>query len=143
MSSVFTYDLLSSMRDNPDRRKQVTEGLARVDNIQREIAEGKASKADLTAAMAALIPAAGFNFGLLIPAMFPTFPFTEPLDFANRPFMYAMASLAPKSVITLMAGRQVGKCATGETEVETEGGPRTLQSIFDEGVPLNLHPHAA
>ncbi|MEJ6701202.1 MAG: hypothetical protein QNL01_09560 [Akkermansiaceae bacterium] len=104
-----------------------------MDTVVRNIQEGKASRTDLASAQAKVIPASGFNFGLLIPSYFTAYPFQDPLSFVDRPFMFAMTCLAPNSVVTLKAGRQVGKCAHGDTEVETNQGHMTLRSIFDAG----------
>lgn len=131
----FIYDLLSELRSDPRRQEAVVQSLRRIDSISRDIDDGKASRQDLTNAEAALIPECGFNFGLLIPKVFPRYPLDSPLDLSSRPFMFAMTSMAPNSVITLKAGRQVGKCADGGTKVVTPTGISTLQKLFDEGVP--------
>jgi hypothetical protein len=132
----FIYDLLSELRRDPARRSAVEAALKRVDSVAQEFAHGKATRQDITEAEAALIPLCGFNFGLLIPRMFPHYPYEDPLDFSNRPFMFATSAQAPSSVVTLKAGRQVGKCADGNTLVETATGTITMRELFDEGVPL-------
>lgn len=130
----FVYDLMSELRTDPRRRKAVMNRLRDIDIITEDIANGKATRDDLTAAEADLIPLSGFNFGLLIPRVFPRYPLDKPLDFASRPFMFAMTSMTPNSVVTLKAGRQVGKCADGDTEVITRTGTTTLASLFEEGI---------
>lgn len=131
----FIYDLISELRKSPARRNAVEKALRNVDNIAQAIQDGKASRKDMTAAEAALLPLCGFNFGLLIPRMFPRYPFDAPLDFSSRPFMFIMTAQAPGSVITLKAGRQVGKCADGDTEVTTESGTATMRDLFELGLP--------
>ena len=56
--------------------------------------------------------------------------------FSFRSFHFAFPESFVASVLSLRlkAGRQVGKCADGDTCVSTTEGPRTLQSIFDAGV---------
>ena len=132
----FIYDLLSALRRDPGRREAVEEALRRVDSVAQAVSEGKASRREITEAEAALIPLCGFNFGLLMPKMFPTAARGDPLDFSNRPFMFAASAQAPGSVVTFKAGRQVGKCADGDTQVITPEGSITLRELFDEGVPV-------
>lgn len=85
-------------------------------------------------AMARTIPVCGFNFGHLVPFFFPRYPVDKPLDLRTRPFMYAMTCLSAGSTTTLMAGRQVGKCVTGETAVSSSQGELTLRQLFDMAV---------
>jgi hypothetical protein len=132
----FLYDLLGYLRRHPARRAEVEAALLRMDSVTQAVAAGKASRQQITEAEAALIPLCGFNFGLLIPKMFPRYPREDPLDFSNRPFMFATSAQAPSSVTTFKAGRQVGKCADGDTLVETPDGVITLRELFDEGVPV-------
>jgi hypothetical protein len=134
-SEIFTHDLMSAIRKDPRKSRLVSDALQRVDTITRAIADGKASRQDLTRAQASLVPLCGFNFGLLMPSFFPRYPFDAPLSLIARPFMFAMTCLAPNSTITLKAGRQVGKCVTGDTEIVTDRGPMTISALFDSGVP--------
>lgn len=133
----FIYDLVSELRKNPRRREVVLNALKRVDSVTASVLAGKASRSEIVKAEAALVPACGFNYGLLIPKMFPRYPFDEPLDFSSRPFMFVMTSLTPGSVVTLKAGRQVGKCADGDTLVTTQGGAVSLRDIFNAGTPVS------
>jgi hypothetical protein len=99
------------------------------------MADGKADRLDLARAMSEVVTVSGFNYGLLIPQIFPRYPTSEPLSLLPRPFMFVMTTLAANSVLTLRAGRQVGKCADGDTEIDTEGhGTLTLRQVFDMGV---------
>lgn len=132
----FVYDLFSEIRRDPARAQLVRGSLDRLTRIQSDFENGKASREAVTKAMAEVIPASGYNFGLLMPHVFRSYPKELPLDFTKRPFMFAMTATAPGSVITFKAGRQVGKCVEGDTEVITENGPRTMKSIFDEGVSV-------
>lgn len=129
----FVYDLISTLRKNPQMQAEVMAAVHRIDKIAADVRDGKASRRDITSAEAALVPLCGFNFGLLIPKFFPRYPYDQPLDFSSRPFMFAMTALAPGTVLTLKAGRQVGKCADGETTVTTNHGKATLRDIFDQG----------
>lgn len=134
----FIYDLISELRRNPKRRSAVESALRRIDMVDEARAIGKATRDDVTKAEAAAVVSCGFNFGALIPRFFPRYPLGSPLDFSDRPFMYTMTSQVPGSVVTLKAGRQVGKCADGDTEVITQGGNRTLRDLFDEGRPVTV-----
>ena len=133
---IFTYDLLSSIRKDPKKSRLVGDAMQRVDSITRAVVDGKASRRDLMEAQSKLVPLCGFNFGLLIPAFFPRYPFDSPLSLVARPFMFAMTCLAPNSVVTLKAGRQVGKCVTGETAIYTDKGRTTIAALFELGQPI-------
>jgi hypothetical protein len=135
----FVYDLIAEVRKNPARKHAVVEAVRRIDILRRQEMDGKATREDIADAQAKLIPACGFNFGLLIPEVFPRYPFDTPLDFSARPFMFAMTSMTPNSVITFRSGRQVGKCADEDTEVITDKGPRTLGSIFEAGIVVKVN----
>jgi hypothetical protein len=133
----FIYDLFSDLRKSPERLAEVEAAMRRVDSVTQEFAAGKASRSEITEAEAALIPLCGFNFGLLMPRVFPRYPKEEPLDLSSRPFMFAMTSLTPNSVVTLKAGRQVGKCVTEETRVTTPDGEVTMLDLFNDGVAVS------
>jgi hypothetical protein len=132
----FIYDLISNLRKNPKRLATVEKLIRHIDSVTQLAHEGKAARQQIAEAEAALIPACGFNFGLLIPRMFPRYPYDTPLDFSARPFMFAMSAQAPNSVVTLKAGRQVGKCADGATKLKTPDGHTTFLDLFEEGLPL-------
>ena len=133
-SDLFIFDLLSTLRKNPKKAQEVQAAVDRVDMITRGIKDGKASREDLVEAQSSLIPLCGFNFGLLIPMCFHRYPLDAPLSLLDRPFMFAMTCLAPDSVVTLMAGRQVGKCVDGDTEVLTDKfGLTSMDQLFQMG----------
>lgn len=135
--AVFTYDLLSHLRRDPRKAKLVGDTLQRVERITKAISEGKATRTDLAEAQGELIRHCGFNFGLLIPNFFHRYPLEEPLNLLNRPFMFAMTCLGPDSVVTLKAGRQVGKCVTADTTVSARWpggeGQLTMDQLFAQG----------
>lgn len=133
----FVYDLISELRKDPQQAALVTAAMKRIDTISADYANGKASRQDIIEAESSLLPLCGFNFGLLIPRFFPRYPFDKPLDFSSRPFMFAMTAMTPGSVITLKAGRQVGKCADGDTPVVTNRGRATLRDVFEQGLPIS------
>jgi len=136
MANDFVYDLISEMRGNPRRRESVAQLARRIDSLSHEVSVGKSNRKHLEHAQAELVEACGFNFGMLIPTMFPAYPEEKPLDLASRPFMYAMTCMAPNSVVTFKAGRQVGKCVTGETLLRTEEGSVSIRDLFDAAAPL-------
>lgn len=132
---VFVYDLMAKLHSDPAKAKAVQTTVDNVRNIQRQVAAGKADRRDVAREMAKVVVTCGFNFGLLLPHIFPRYPTTDPLSVVQRPFMFVMMSLAANSVLTLRAGRQVGKCADKDTEVETEAhGSMTLGQLFDKGI---------
>ena len=131
-SDIFSHDLLRDVRRNPKKAEAIHKAVARLDKLTQDMKLGKASSSDVTEAQAALIPLCGFNFGLLIPFFFPRYPLDEPLSLLTRPFMFAMTCMAPDSVLTFRAGRQVGKCVTGDTKVTTDKlGDLRISELFD------------
>ncbi len=135
LKDVFVYDLMAKLRSDPKRAREVQEAVDNVGKIQRQVAAGKAERGAVSKEMARVISASGFNFGLLLPHIFPRYPTTAPLSLIQRPFMFAMMNMAANIVLTLRAGRQVGKCADATTEIETEShGTLTMGQLFDMGV---------
>lgn len=128
------YDLMAKLRSDPAKARVAQTAVDNVVNVHRRMAEGKADHSDVARACSGVVTGCGFNFGLLLPRIFPRYPTSEPLSLLPRPFMFVMTTLAANSVLTLRAGRQVGKCADAATEVETEAhGRLTLGQIFDMG----------
>ncbi len=119
-SEIFSHDLLRDIRRNPKKAEAIQAAAERLDTVIQDAGLGKASSADITAAQYALVPLCGFNFGMLIPYFFTRYPLDEPLSLMSRPFMFAMTCMAPDSVVTFRAGRQVGKCVAGATQVTTD-----------------------
>lgn len=133
---IFTYDLMSTLRKDPLKARKVQESMERIDSIQTSVRQGKSDASELGNAMASLVPLCGFNLGLLMPHYFKRYPQGKPLSYIERPFMFAMSSMSSNSVVTLRAGRQVGKCADGNSVVETENGATTLFAIFQAGCAI-------
>ncbi len=135
LKEIFVYDLMAKLRSSPEHSRRAQQAVDAVANIQRKFASGKADRTDLARAMAGVVTASGFNFGLLMPQIFPRYPSEDPLSFLPRPFMFVMSTMAANSELTLRAGRQVGKCADGDTVVQTEAhGDMTLSQLFEMGV---------
>ena len=133
--SPFVFDVINEMRTSPKFRSKVSKAMLAVDRIHADIAAGKGSRTELSKAQAELVKQSGFNFGSLFPHFYNRYPRQEPMSLNSRPFMYAMTCLAPGSIITLKSGRQIGKCASGDTEVVTEEGKDTLAGLFAAGLP--------
>lgn len=135
MEEIFTYDLWGKMRRNTKMMDSISSAVARVAKLDQMASEGKVGMDDLRDAMAKLIPQCGWNYGMLVPFVFHRYPLDRPMTLLSRPFMFTMTCMAPNSVVTLRAGRQVGKCAHGTTTVETNYGPTTLEDIFNSAPP--------
>ena len=137
LSEIFVYDLMAKLRSSPQHARAAQTSVDNVASLQRRVAQGKADREDLSRALSGVVTTCGFNYGLLMPQIFPSYPVNEPLSLLPRPFMFVMTTLAANSTLTLRAGRQVGKCADGATEVETEThGSLTLSQLFDMGVRI-------
>jgi hypothetical protein len=138
LKDIFVYDLMAKLRNDSGRSRTVQEAIDNVRNVQHKVAAGKADRTEVAQAMAKVVTHSGFNFGLLLPYIFPRYPTVDPLSVIPRPFMFVMMSLAANSVLTLRAGRQVGKCADGDTVIETEShGELTLSQLFAKGIASN------
>lgn len=134
-SDLFTHDLMRSVRRDPKKALEIEKALSRIEMVTRQAKIGKASRDQLAEAQAAILPLCGFNFGLLIPSFFPSYPEDQPLSWLPRPFMFAMTCLAPDSIVTFRSGRQVGKCVDGDTEIQTDKlGRMSIVDLFDLGV---------
>lgn len=135
LREIFVYDLMAKLRSDPAIARRAQAAVDNVAMLQRKAADGKADRRDMAAALSSVVTSSGFNYGLLFPQIFPRYPISEPLSLIPRPFMFVMTTLSANSVLTLRAGRQIGKCADGDTEVETEAhGVMTLSQLFDKGV---------
>ena len=134
MKDIFVYDLMAKLRRDPRKAAEVQKALDDSARIAHLLSNGKADRADMSRALGRIVVACGMNFGMMLPRIFPRYPTVEPLSLMQRPFMFAMTTLAANSVLTLRAGRQVGKCADAATEVETEShGRLTLGEMFAMG----------
>lgn len=135
LRDIFVYDLMAKLRSDPLHAKRAQQAVDNVRNVKRRYSDGKAERGDVARALSSVVTACGFNYGLLLPHIFPKYPTTEPLSLIPRPFMFVMTTLAANSTLTLRAGRQVGKCADGDSEVETEShGTMTLRQVFAAGI---------
>lgn len=126
---IFIHDFPARLHEDLEFRSEIQELMH---DILRKC-KGT-SRLEHVKALARVIPASGFNFGHLIPFFFPRYPVDKPLDLRTRPFMYAMTCLSAGSTTTLMAGRQVGKCVTGDTTLSSSRGDLTLRQLFDMAV---------
>jgi len=132
-SDLFWYDVMGGLSRNTDRASKVSGTLSHIKSLNEKMSQGKAAPEDLHTAQCELVAACGQNFGMLIPYVFHRYPLDKPLDFMARPFMFAMTCMAPGSIVTLKAGRQVGKCVVGSTTVLTNLGSMTMEQVFAMG----------
>lgn len=133
--SAYIFDLLQVIRTDPAKRKAINAAAEAIRRVEAEKLVGKAGLSDIHKAHYNLVAACGMNFGLLTPSLIVKFGRRgRPMNLMDRPFMFAMTCLTQNTSVTLRAGRQVGKCADGNTVVDTPGGPMTLLQIFDSGV---------
>lgn len=131
LKDIFVYDLMAKLRKDTARCRVVQNAIDEMDTLHRKARDGKADRKTTAMAVAKVVEVCGFNFGAVIPHIFPRYPLSAPLSLLERPFMFVTTSLAANTTVTLRAGRQVGKCADGDTEVTTaEHGALTLRQIF-------------
>lgn len=135
--NLFVFDLNRKLQHDSSFRNEVTQTLAATSGALERLEEGVTSSDEVSSAFAQLLRVSGYNMALLFPFYFPRYPFDTPLSLLARPYMPVMTCLAPNSRVTLLAGRQVGKCVTGETVVNLrEGRKMSLAQMFDAGVKI-------
>jgi hypothetical protein len=132
----FVYDLFGWMAADWHRCQEITQLSEEFGNTMKAIyakKSGVSSKHALEKARR-LFQRCGYNFGLLVPGLYPTLDNGKPMSLNKRPFMHVMTCLAPGYTLTLKAGRQIGKCVTGDTEVTTAEGSVSMRYLFAMGV---------
>lgn len=136
MATPYIFDLINVLRTDPVRGTAIRRAAAALETIEHKLKFGKSVTSDVSRAQADLVAACGMNFGLLVPYLIPKFGRRgTPMSFMDRPFMFAMSCLAPNTTVTLRAGRQVGKCVSGDTVLQTRQGNRTIRDIFNSSTP--------
>lgn len=138
-SDVVFYDLIGELRKNDTLFRCAAECIDAADKIAAGIASGKGkpyTHENYNKMVTAAISACGNNFGGLLGGFIPSFRDDKPFSIVERPFMAAMSTLSP-GIVTLKAGRQVGKCTTGDTTVDTDTkGVVSMRELFDAGLPI-------
>lgn len=137
----FVFDLINFLRKNPVRAAEIKQKLNNLQELDRKLLHGGASRREVVTQQKDLIRLCGYNYGLLLPYVFPTFEDGKPLGFMGRPYMFAFSSMRPGTTLTVRSGRQVGKCADKDTEIITrQGGEQiktTLGGLFDQALPAH------
>lgn len=138
-SDLVYYDMVGQLRKNDTLFNAASQFIEAADKIAAGIQSGKGkpyTHENYAKMVMTSISACGSNFGGLLGGFLPSFRDEKPFSIVERPFMAAMTTLSPGMVV-LKAGRQVGKCATGDTTVDTDTmGSVQLRDLFDMGVPL-------
>ena len=138
-SDVVFYDLIGELRKNDTLFRCAAEFVDAADKIAAGIASGKGkpyTHENYAKMVAASVSACGNNFGGLLGGFIPSFRDEKPFSIVERPFMAAMSTLSP-GIVTLKAGRQVGKCTTGDTTIDTDtNGVISMRELFDAGMPI-------
>lgn len=130
---LFVFDFINWAGANPAQYDKIRKRMAQLDAMIVDKRGNPMRSESYREISAEIIKLSKFNFGMLIPHVFPTLNKGNPMTLNARPFMYAMMCFAPRSIITLKAGRQVGKCATGDTTVDTQRGRMQLRELFELG----------
>lgn len=138
-SDIVFYDMVGQLRKNDTLFNCAAQFVEAADKIAAGMQAGKGkpyTHENYAKMTTAAIRACGNNFGALLSGFLPSFRDDKPFSIVERPFMAAMTTLSP-GIVVLKAGRQVGKCATGDTTIETDTmGNVQLQELFNLGVPL-------
>lgn len=136
------YDVVDKLRSNEALYRTSAALVRGVDRIAADMRSGKgkaSSSSNYVKLARAATMACGNNFGYLLSSYLPAYPAENPFSLVERPFMFAMTTFGPGTVV-LKAGRQVGKCATGDTEVVTDKlGRVTLEQLFEAGTPIQTN----
>lgn len=140
--NTFVYDLQHHILTNDRARRTISSCVSKLEHANKVRQDGGNFSEILRNSYPELIKACGMNLGMVIPHFFPRFKMSEdgsqmlPLSFGDRPYMYAMTSLVPDSILTLKSGRQVGKCVDGNTVVSTNKGDMTMAELYELGTPV-------
>lgn len=126
------FDLQKSLTTNPDFCKRVE------DVMQTFLKTEAAGRKDLSKkALTELLRLCDYNPSLLLPYFFPDFSYGKPMTLWSRPHAFSMMAFIPNGTVTIAASRQIGKCITGETElnIKTADGETknmTIKDLFEE-----------
>lgn len=137
--SPFVFDVVGRMLTDTAYAKQVNEAYARCQAAYAALKDGNGSRTSVQETVGRLVEASGFNIGFIIPSIFPRTvldPETNemlPLDYQARPYMFALSSLVTDATVTMVTGRQVGKCLRGDTTIETNLGDVSMADLFAMG----------
>jgi hypothetical protein len=127
---------------DPEFALRVTDAYALCQATSTALTLGEGSADRVRDATGKLVEACGYNLGMLMPSIYPRFVLdpnsgeTLPLDYVNRPYMFAFGSLLDDCTLTMITGRQVGKCVTGDTVIQTSIGEMSVKALFEMGVPI-------
>jgi len=132
--SPFVFDLFKHLRSDARKNKLINETLAQMVALEAAKAEGQPTFLEMRQKMTEMVNLCGFNFGLLLPYIFPKYIKGRPLDLVSRPFMFALTCLAGNSIVVLRAGRQIGKCVCGDTVLKTNKGEMTIEKLYESAV---------
>ena len=138
-SDVVFYDMVGRLRKNNTLYNAAHALIKNADKIAAGMRVGKGNPftPENYGKLAFLASrACGSNFGGLLSGFLPDFRDDKPFSIIERPFMAAMTTLSP-GIVVLKAGRQVGKCTTGDTTVATDKlGVVQLRDLFDMGLSI-------
>lgn len=140
--SSFCFDVLGRALVDPAFARNVADAYALCQEATYALSIGQGSRESVATYSAKLVETCGFNIGMLMPSIYQNYV-TDPetgelraLDFADRPYMFALSTLATDHTVTLVTGRQAGKCTTGDAKIALIDGCITAESLFDQGLPV-------
>lgn len=123
-------DIQSKLTSDPEF---IAKAGSLMDAISRAYASG--DKSSMDRAMLDMLRLCEYNTSLIVPFMFPKYPFNKPMTLWNRPHAMAMLAYVPNASITVCTGRQTGKCMSGGTKLKCRvDGKRkssTAKELFD------------
>jgi len=120
------------MRKNPKKAQLINASLDRLSKYEALAAKGEPVAGEIKAEVSKLVKLCGHNLGLIIPWLFPAYPYDKPLSLVNRPYMFALLSLAGNAIVTFRAGRQIGKCVHADTNLTLKDGKEvTIKDLYD------------
>lgn len=117
-----------------DLQKELTTNQAFAQHVQGLLnkiayAEKSGDRAEVEGAVTNLIIQCRCNPGLLVPYFFPKYPDDEPMTLWSRPHTFAMMALSSNTSLVVQASRQVGKCLTGDTEINVRNTDGVAEKI--------------
>lgn len=128
MSETVFVDLYKQLTINPEYRNKVEAQMAKVDK-----ADKSGDREGVMHELEELLKLCDYNASLLVPYFFPRYPESSPMTFWNRPHAFSMMAMTLLGSTTIKAGRQVGKCLSGDTEIFTNHKDiKTIKDLFEK-----------
>ena len=131
VSCPYIFDLMAHLRKNKNKAQAIDAAVTKLKKLEAMYSRGEPVSNEIQKSIADLVILCGHNLGFLVPYLFPAYPSDSPLSLMARPYMFALLSMAGNVSVTFRAGRQIGKCVSGDTVLRTPEGDITIAELFE------------